>query len=126
MANHRTQKNGQKSLQAEIDQILNEVGHVFDEIAEYTFEGDPLHMIDIDKVLSMEMPEVVYKVPARRHQMPVYRNAATEWNFPSRPERVIRAMPKNLQHESKAYEQKLEKEEKKRKALDVLFKKIDY
>ncbi len=45
-------------LQADVDKILEDVHHLFDDIAEYSSDNDPSNVIDLDKVLKMSTSQI--------------------------------------------------------------------
>jgi hypothetical protein len=117
-----------EKLQADVDGILEGIDHIFDDIAEYTQESDPINIIDLDKVLTMEIPKTrIYNSSFKRQPEPLYKRQAQKWNFPAQPKKVIRAMPRKLQEEVRIYEYRTGGTEKKKigKAMNLLFKRID-
>lgn len=106
MENDRNKAAGRfERLQRDVDEILRDVGHLFDHMAEYHYDVDPLHAIDIDEVLT-ENREARIERPAPRRKVRLY----SSYRMPEsrhvrrRAEPVVRAMPKELQEQAKIYE----------------------
>jgi len=121
-------------LQADIDQILNDVGHIFDGMAEYTQESDPINIIDIDKVLEMEIPKKYIRRPESGEISAPRRKSLQTWQAEQRkfaamqPKKIVRAMPRELQQEVRIYEKKIGTQNPRRikSAANIFFKKLEY
>lgn len=116
-------------MQADIDVILKDIEHLIDDNPATT-EGDPIHHIDIDEILS-EKQEVAYERAARRKSV-ARRLYAAYKPKPAAPEpaartaaKVVVAPPQKLRRAVEEYERGIS-QRGGRSVFRTLFRRFEY
>lgn len=114
-------------LQSEIDDILDGVHHFFDDIAEYAEDSDPAKVVDLDNALTIDVPINNFTPQPRRTVSQPQPTAHKDISsFPANPQKIVIAMPFELQQEVKMYESQISAKKKSQSIFTYALKRLKF